>query len=64
MTLTCEAQDGTQITVRTEPLYDENQNLITKDKYLGKTIDVKGIVGVYKGNYQVRVLSDKDITIK
>lgn len=64
MTLTCEALDGTLITVRTEPLYDENQNLITKDEYLGKTIDVKGIVGVYKGNYQVKVLSDKDITIK
>ncbi len=64
MTMTCEAIDGTQITVRTEPLYDENQNLITKDKYLGKTIDVKGIVGVYKGNYQVKVMSDKDITIK
>lgn len=64
MTLTCEVLDGTLITVRTEPLYDENQNLITKDEYLGKTIDVKGIVGVYKGNYQVKVLSDKDITIK
>ena len=64
MTITCEAQDGTEITVRTEPLYDENKNLITKDKYLDKTIDVKGIVAVYKENYQIKVMSDKDITIK
>lgn len=63
MTLTCRASDGTTISVRTAVLVDENGNMITEDKYMGKTIDVKGIVDYYSGNYQIKVFSAKNITI-
>lgn len=63
MTLTCRAADGTTISVRTEVLVDENGNLVTADQYMGKTINVKGIVDYYNGNYQIKVFSAKNITI-
>lgn len=63
MTLTCRASDGTTISVRTAVLVDENGNLITEDKYMGKTINVRGIVDYYNGNYQIKVFSAKNITI-
>ncbi|MGN0505942.1 MAG: thermonuclease family protein [Lachnospiraceae bacterium] len=63
MTLTCEA-DGITVSVRTVVLYDENHNLITEDAYLGKTIDVKGIVDYFDGAYQIKVFSADNITVK
>ncbi len=63
MTLTCYAEDGTKITVRTDVLKDENGTLITADAYNGKTIDVKGFVDYYDGEYQIKVLSYKDIIV-
>lgn len=63
MTLTCTAADGTKVTVRTDVLYDENKNLITADEYNDRYISVKGLVAYYDGNYQIKVLSPKDITI-
>ena len=62
MTLTCQAGDIT-VTVRTSVLLDENRNLITEEAYLGKTIDVKGIVDCFNGTYQVKVFAAKDILI-
>ncbi len=62
MTLTCRV-DGQEIDVRTVVLYDDEGNLITADKYEGKTIDVRGIVDYYNGSYQIKVFSDDDITI-
>ena len=62
MTLTCEA-DGVTVTVRTAVLYDENGERITEDAYLGKTIDVKGIVDYFDGDYQIKVFSAKNIII-
>lgn len=62
MTLSCEA-DGIPVTVRTAVLRDENNELITEDAYLGKTIDVKGIVDYFNGEHQIKVLSANDITI-
>lgn len=62
MTLYCEA-DGIPVTVRTEILKDEAGNIITEDAYMGKTIDVKGIVLSFKGEEQIKVLSAKDITV-
>ena len=62
MTMTCKSGD-TVITVRTVVLYDENKNMITAEKYLNKNIDIKGIVSVFNGEYQIKVLSAKDITI-
>ena len=63
MTLTCEAADGTKVSVRTVVLYDADNRLITADRYEGKTIDVRGIVDYYSGDYQIKVFSDSDITI-
>ena len=62
MTLTCQV-DGITVLVRTAVLYDANNELVTQDAYLGKTIDVKGIVDYYDGAYQIKVFTAKDIII-
>ena len=62
ITLRCTA-DGAEVTVRTEPMY-ENGSLITQDRYLGKTISVKGVVDFYDGAYQIRALTPEHITIE
>ena len=63
ISITCQTQSGTRITVRTEVLYDANGNLVTEDIFEGKTIDVRGIIEYYNGSYQVKVFSVDDITI-
>ena len=63
MTLTCK-KDGLTISIRTSVLYDENNNLITEEAYMGKTIDVKGIVDYYNGKYQIEVYSADNIIVK
>ena len=63
MTLTCESTDGTVVTVRTAVLRDGAGELITEDVYSGKTIDVRGIVDYFDGEYQIKVLTANDITI-
>ena len=62
ITLICE-QSGETITVRTVPLRDESGNLITQDVYLGKTLDVKGIVDYFDGSYQIKVFTPDNIII-
>ncbi len=62
ITLTCEA-DGQTILVRTIPLYDASGRLIEESAYLGKTIDVKGIVDYYDGAYQIKVFTADSIAI-
>ena len=62
MTLTCEV-DGVTIDVRTIVLTDDNGNIITADAYKGKTIDVKGIVDCFDGDYQIKVMDDNYITV-
>ena len=62
ITLTCVAEDKT-ITIRTVPLRDESGNLITQDAYLGKTLDVKGIVDFFDGAYQIKVFTPDNIII-
>lgn len=62
MTLTCEV-DGITISVRTIVLRNEDGSVITKDKYEGKTIDVKGLVDFYDGKYQIKVFLPSDIII-
>lgn len=67
MTLYCEDANGNEITVRTEVLHEDddgNKPLVTQSAYLGKTIDVKGFVDVYEGEYQIRVHYAADITVK
>lgn len=63
MTLSCEA-DGIPVEVRTVVLTDEAGALITEEAYMGKTIDVKGIIDSYDGQYQIKVFSAKDILVK
>lgn len=62
MTLTCEA-DGHTVTVRTTVLTDGDGNVVTEDYFAGKTIDVKGIVDYFNGDYQIKIFSLKDVTI-
>ncbi|MDE6666815.1 MAG: thermonuclease family protein [Clostridia bacterium] len=63
ISLTCQAADGTQITVRTEVLYD-NGVLVTQDRFEGQTIDVKGIVEKFNGKFQVKCYRLDYITIQ
>ena len=68
MTLTCQGADGTIVDVRTDVLFDEAGNLVTESAYLGKTIDVMGVVDYYKygnqpGTYQIKVLATNQIVV-
>ncbi len=60
MTLTCKAGDIT-VSVRTEKLYLDGK-LVTEDMYMGKTINVKGVVDYFNG-YQIKVFDVNNITI-
>ncbi|MGN1369198.1 MAG: thermonuclease family protein [Aristaeellaceae bacterium] len=62
MTLTCQ-RDGVTVQVRTVPLYGADGKLVTKSLFAGKTIDVKGIVDFFDGQYQVKVFTLDSITI-
>ena len=67
ISLTCE-KDGQTITIRTIVLY-ENGQLVTAERFEGKTIDVKGIVDAFApegsttATIQVKVFSLDNITI-
>ena len=63
MTMHCVC-DGTEVIVRTAVLTDQSRNIITQDEYLGKTVDVRGVVALHDGKYEIKVLSSKDITIE
>lgn len=63
VTLYC-MKDGIKITLFLGLMYDENGNPVTSNTFMNKTIDVKGIVDKYYDNYQIRVLSVGDITVK
>ena len=67
ITLYCQAEDGTEIQVRTIVLKDENGEIITDSAFRGKTIDVKGTIDYYlpegaeKGTYQIQLYSIDDV---
>lgn len=63
MTLVCESEEGLPVQIRTSPLHDETGALITPGAYLGKSIDVRGLVGRYGSSYQIQIFSVNDITI-
>ena len=63
MTLHCTASDGTAIDIRTIVLRDANGEKITASYFEGKTIDVKGFVDYFDGDYQIELYSVKDVTI-
>lgn len=62
MTFTCEV-DGKTITVRTTVLHKEDKSLYTAADFMGKTIDVTGIVDYYNGDYQIKVFSANNINV-
>ena len=61
MTLSCVAEDVTHIDIRTDVLLDESGALITADRFKDKTIDVKGFVDCFDGEYQIEVYSIGDV---
>ncbi len=67
MTLTCEADDGTKISIRTTVLRDSDGVLIKEDYFKGTVIDVKGLVDINTYNdvneYQIKVFSINDIYV-
>ena len=62
MTLHCTAQDGTPVDLRTIVLF-ENGEKVSADYFEGKTIDVKGFVDYFDGDYQIEIYSFNDVTI-
>ena len=64
MTLYCEV-DGKEIAIRTVVLRKPDKTLYTPDDFIGKTIDVTGIVDYFgtTGEYQIKVFSAKNIEI-
>jgi DNA/RNA endonuclease YhcR with UshA esterase domain len=62
MTLTCKV-DGYTITVRTAVLFKDGA-MVTESYFRGKTIDVKGIIDYYDGDYQIKVFSVNDVVVK
>ncbi len=63
MTLHCTAADGTAIDLRTIVLYEDGEK-VTADRFEGKTIDVKGFVDFFDGEYQIEIYSIKDVTFQ
>jgi hypothetical protein len=65
LSITCIAQDGTEIVLRTIVLKDADGKTITADKFpIGSVIDAKGVVDVYNGVYQLKIFSASDITFR
>ncbi len=63
MTLTCQA-DGKTVIVRTNVLRNPaTGELATQDMLIGNTIDVRGIVDYFNGDYQIKVLTNDAITV-
>jgi DNA/RNA endonuclease YhcR with UshA esterase domain len=62
MTLTC-VVNGATVSVRTDVLYTEDGSLVTANYFRGKTIDVRGIVDIYNGEYQIKVFLISDVTV-
>ncbi len=62
MTLTCMV-DGKTITVRTEVLKNLDGSIVTASQLEGKTIDVRGNVTTFNGEYQIHVYTFFAITI-
>ncbi len=64
LSITCEAEDGTEIVLRTIVLKDASGKTITADAFpIGSTVDAKGVVDVFNGVYQLKVFSASDIVI-
>jgi micrococcal nuclease len=62
MTLHCTAEDGTKIDLRTIVLYKDGAK-VTADYFEGKTIDVRGFVDYFDGDYQIEIYSVDHVTV-
>lgn len=62
MTLTCKV-NGVTVSVRTSVFRDTSGNVITEEYFMGKTIDVLGVVDSFNGEYQIRVTTLGDVTV-
>lgn len=66
ITLECKDENGNMIDVRIDSVKDENGELLTEDDFLGRTIDVKGIIDYFNyeniQSYQVKVFTYRSIT--
>ena len=68
MTLTCEAEDGSTVSVRTGVIKHENGDIVRAAYFEGETIDVKGIVEFFQpekgaGKYQIKSHALSDFVI-
>ena len=62
LTIVCEA-DGTEVVLHTVVMRDEKGELIKPETYLGKVLDVKGIVSHFDGLYEIEILKQEDIAV-
>ena len=63
--ITCTAEDGTTVVLRTVPLYDASGNLIPKSYFEGEVIEsAKGVVDSYNGTYQLKIFSLDDVIFR
>ena len=58
-----EAEDGTEVVLRTVVMLDSNGDLITKDVFPvgAKIAYAQGVVDAYNGEYQLKIFSPDDI---
>lgn len=63
LTLTCDA-NGVTVCIRTIPLNGPDGQLVTPDAFVGQTLDVKGIVDYYNGQYQIKVFKLDHLTLQ
>ena len=61
ISITCEV-DGQTVVVRTTVMRDADGDLITEDYFLGKTMDVKGFIDCFNGQYQIQIFSPDSVT--
>ena len=63
ISITCVAEDGTEVVLRTVVMLDSNGDLITKDIFPvgAKIAYAKGVVDAYNGQYQLKIFTPDDI---
>lgn len=63
ITLFCESE-GEQVNVRLMPMKDETGAPIEQERYIGKTVSVRGIVDIFDGEYQIKVFMNDSVRIE
>jgi endonuclease YncB( thermonuclease family) len=60
LTIYCEV-DGIEVQLHAEAMYDEYSQPITEEYYLGKTLDIRGVVDVFYDVYQIEFYQLSDV---